>query len=128
MMAMELTDFPDFPAACEPEALTRAPCCADPTCGARRIDEELATAYRAACAGIEALRAAHVRHAARDRCPPRRCRCRLDRLVTASAHALDPARTRLEWLRELVDAGRAGEVRAVFGPGRTGEVGGDEEV
>ena len=121
MMAMELTDFPDFPAACEPEALTRAPCCADPTCGARRIDEELATAYRAACAGIEALRAAHVRHAARDRCPPRRCRCRLDRLVTASARALDTARTRLEWLRELVDVGRAGQIRSASDPGVDGE-------
>ena len=128
MMAMELTDFPDFPAACEPEALTRAPCCADPTCGARRIDEELATAYRAACAGIEALRAAHVRHAARDRCPPRRCRCRLDRLVTASAHALDTARPASTSSRSHSRRVRAGEVRAAFGPGRTGEVGGDEEV
>jgi hypothetical protein len=124
-MTMELTDFPT---ARPPEALTRAPCCADPACGARRLDAELATAFRAACAGVEALRATHLRHAARDRCPPGRCRCRLDRLVTASAHALDTARTRLEWLRELVDAGRAGEVRAAFGPGSTGEVGGDEEV
>ena len=117
-MTMELTDFP---AAREPEALTRAPCCADPTCGARSIDEELATAYRAACAGVEALRAAHVRHAARDRCPPRRCRCRLDRLVTASARALDTARTRLEWLRELVDVGRAGQIRSASDPGAAAE-------
>ena len=36
----------------------------------RRLDAELATAFRAACAGVEALRATHLRHAARDRCPP----------------------------------------------------------
>jgi hypothetical protein len=110
-----------IPTARPPEALTRAPCCADAACSARRLDEELATAYRAACAGIEALRAAHVRHATRDHCPPGRCRCRLDRLVTASAEALATARARLEWLRELVDAGRARQLRSASDPGEDGE-------
>jgi hypothetical protein len=96
----------DFPTACDPETLTRAPCCADPACSARRLDEELATAYRAACAGVEVLRAAHARHEAHDCCPPGQCRCQLDRLVTASAQALDTARARLEWLRGLVDVER----------------------